>query len=94
MTKAELVAEISRKTGLEKKQVMDTVEALMDVVSTSLAFGEPVYLRGFGSFIIKQRAAKTARNITRNTTIQLPPRKVPAFKPSKSLTVKVDKKNA
>ena len=58
MTKAELVAEISRKTGLEKKQVMDTVEALMDVVSTSLASGEPVYLRGFGSFIIKQRAAK------------------------------------
>lgn len=94
MTKAELVGEISRKTGLEKKQVMDTVEALMEVVSNSLANGEPVYLRGFGSFIIKQRAAKLARNITKNTTIQLPARKVPAFKPSKTLAVKVDKKNA
>ncbi|MDD7438569.1 MAG: integration host factor subunit beta [Bacteroidales bacterium] len=94
MTKAELVGEISRKTGLEKKQVMETVETLMDVVSNSLAAGEPVYLRGFGSFIIKQRAAKTARNITKNTTIQLPARKVPAFKPSKTLSVKVDKKNA
>lgn len=94
MTKAELVGEISRKTGLEKKQVMETVETLMEVVSSSLASGEPVYLRGFGSFIIKQRAAKTARNITKNTTIQLPARKVPAFKPSKTLSIKVDKKNA
>ncbi len=94
MTKAELVGEISRKTGLEKKQVLETVETFMEVVSSSLSAGEPVYLRGFGSFIVKQRAAKTARNITKNTTIQLPARKVPAFKPSKTLSVKIDKKNA
>lgn len=94
MTKAELVGEISRKTGLEKKQVMETVETLMDVISTTLASGEAVYLRGFGSFVVKQRAAKTARNITKNTTIQLPARKVPSFKPSKTLSIRVDKKNA
>lgn len=94
MTKAELVSEISRRTGIEKKQVMETVETFMEVVSDSLVSGEPVYLRGFGSFIIKERAAKTARNITKNTTIQIPARKVPAFKPSKLLSVKIDKNNA
>lgn len=94
MTKAELVSEISRRTGIEKKQVMQTVETMMEVVSDSLVAGEPVYLRGFGSFIIKERAAKTARNITKNTTIQIPARKVPSFKPSKLLSVKIDKNNA
>lgn len=93
MTKAELVSEISQRTGLEKRMVLETVESFMEVMKDTMAGGENVYLRGFGSFIIKERAAKTARNITKNTTIQIPARKVPAFKPSKAFSVMVDKKN-
>lgn len=94
MTKAELVSEISRRTGLEKKMVFDVVEAGMAVVMDTLTTGESVYLRGFGSFNVKQRAAKTARNITKQTTIQIPARKVPSFKPSKAFSVKIDENNA
>ena len=94
MTKAELVSEISRRTGLEKKMVFDVVEAGMEVVMDTLATGESVYLRGFGSFNVKQRAAKTARNIAKQTTIQIPARRIPAFKPSKAFAVRVDEKNS
>lgn len=83
MTKAEIVSEISSKTGLDRKVVLNTVEALMDSVKESLAKGEEVYFRGFGSFIIKHRAEKTARNITKNTTIIVPAHQIPAFRPSK-----------
>lgn len=83
MTKADIVNEISRSTGLEKSAVLTTVEKFMDVVKESLASGNNVYLRGFGSFIIKTRREKTARNISQNTTIIIPEHKVPAFKPSK-----------
>lgn len=83
MTKADIVNEISRSTGLEKTAVLTTVEKFMDVVKESLAEGNNVYLRGFGSFIIKTRREKTARNISQNTTIIIPEHKVPAFKPSK-----------
>lgn len=92
MTKAELVEKISKRTGLEKKLVLETVEMTMEVIRTSLAEEENVYLRGFGSFLVKHRAAKTARNITKNTTIQLPARKVPYFKPAKTFIAQVDNK--
>ena len=91
MTKAELVNEISKRTGLEKKMVLDTVESMMDVVKDSLINNENVYLRGFGSFIVKHRAPKTARNIAENTTILIPARNIPAFKPAKTFVAEVDK---
>ena len=83
MTKADIVNEISRKTGLEKSAVLAIVEKLMEVVKDSMAGGNNVYLRGFGSFVIKTRKEKTARNISRNTTIKIPELNIPAFKPSK-----------
>ncbi len=91
MTKAELANEISKRTGIEKKLVVETLESMMAVVKDSLIEEENVYLRGFGSFIVKQRAAKTARNITKNTTIQIPARKIPSFKPSKAFTELLEK---
>lgn len=89
MTKAEIVTEISRRTGIDKTTALTAVEAMMDVVKTAVKSGENVYLRGFGSFILKERAAKTARNITKNTTIIIPKHKVPAFKPSKIFTAEI-----
>ena len=83
MTKAEIVANISEKLGIEKVDVQLTVESLMKEIIDSLENGENVYLRGFGSFIVKKRAEKTARNIKKNTTIKIPAHKIPAFKPSK-----------
>lgn len=83
MTKADIVNEISRSTGLEKAAVLATVEKFMEVVKDSMAEGNNVYLRGFGSFIVKTRKEKTARNISKNTTIRIPEHKVPAFKPSR-----------
>tara|TARA_B100000242_G_scaffold289562_1_gene259574 strand:+ start:1413 stop:1703 length:291 start_codon:yes stop_codon:yes gene_type:complete len=83
MTKADIVAEIAEKTGLEKVDVQITVEAFMKEVKGSLESGENVYLRGFGSFIIKERAKKTGRNISKNTTIIIPAHNIPSFKPAK-----------
>ena len=83
MTKADIVAEIAEKTGLEKVDVQTTVEAFMKEVKGSLEGGENVYLRGFGSFIIKERAKKTGRNISKNTTIIIPAHNIPSFKPAK-----------
>ena len=83
MTKAEIVANISNKLGTEKVDVQLTVESLMQEIIGSLENGENVYLRGFGSFIVKKRAEKTARNIQKNTTIKIPAHNIPAFKPSK-----------
>ncbi|ARV09490.1 integration host factor subunit beta [Winogradskyella sp. PC-19] len=83
MTKADLVAKISDKLGIEKGDVQATVESFMDEVKTSLESGDNVYLRGFGSFIIKTRAEKTGRNISKNTTIKIPAHNIPAFKPAK-----------
>ena len=83
MTKADIVAEIAEKTGLEKVDVQTTVEAFMEEVKTSLESGENVYLRGFGSFIIKERAEKTGRNISKNTTMIIPAHNIPSFKPAK-----------
>ena len=82
MTKAEIATEIAKTTGIDKAAVVTVIEQFMTVVKDSLAHGENVYLRGFGSFIIKQRAQKTARNITKNTTLIVPSHNIPAFKPA------------
>ncbi len=89
MTKADIVNEISKNTGIEKITVQKTVEAFMEVVKDSLTKEKNVYLRGFGSFIVKKRAQKTARNISKNTTIIIPEHSIPAFKPAKSFVSKV-----
>ena len=83
MTKADLVSKISDKLGIEKGDVQATVETFMSEVKSSLESGDNVYLRGFGSFIIKTRAEKTGRNISKNTTIKIPAHNIPAFKPAK-----------
>ena len=89
MTKADIVSEIAKKTGVEKVQIQTIVEAFMEEVKESLSKEDNVYLRGFGSFIIKKRAQKVARNISKNTTITIPEHNIPAFKPSKSFVAKV-----
>jgi len=89
MTKAELVSEIARKTGQDEAIVLQSVEALMKVIRESLINGENVYLRGFGSFIVKRRAQKIGRNITKNTFVVIPEHFVPAFKPVKTFVTKV-----
>ena len=92
MTKAEIVAEIAQKTGIEKVAIQATVEEFMTVIKESLSEGENVYLRGFGSFIVKHRAQKAARNITRKTTMTIPAHDIPAFKPAKSFVNAVKEK--
>ena len=89
MTKAEIVADIASKTGIEKVAVQATVEAFMETLKNSMINGQNVYLRGFGSFIIKKRAEKTGRNISKNTTIIIPAHNIPAFKPAKTFVNKV-----
>ncbi len=89
MTKADIVNEIAKSTGVEKVLVQTIVEAFMENVKNSLIDNNNVYLRGFGSFIIKKRAQKVARNISKNTTITIPEHNIPAFKPSKSFVAKV-----
>ncbi|KGN67216.1 HU family DNA-binding protein [Porphyromonas sp. COT-239 OH1446] len=89
MTKAEVVTDIAKATGIDRETTMKVVEAFMDSVKGSLIKGEHVYLRGFGSFIIKERAEKTARNISKKTTIIIPKRRIPAFKPSKLFSTQV-----
>ncbi|MDR2885796.1 MAG: integration host factor subunit beta [Rikenellaceae bacterium] len=89
MTKADIVNEIAKSTGVEKVQVQQIVEAFMETVKDSMIKKNNVYLRGFGSFIIKKRAKKVARNISKNTTITIPAHTIPAFKPAKSFAVKV-----
>ena len=89
MTKADIVSEIAKSTGVEKVQVQAIVEAFMDSIKTSLTQKNNVYLRGFGSFIVKKRAKKVARNILKNTTITIPEHNIPAFKPAKSFAAKV-----
>lgn len=84
MTKADIVNEIAKSTGAEKVQVQAIVEAFMESIKGSLEKKNNVYLRGFGSFIVKKRATKVARNISKNTTITIPAHDIPAFKPAKS----------
>mgnify|MGYP000415605772 FL=1 len=89
MTKAELVGIISKRTGVERQVVLATVEAFMEEVKASLEKGENVHLRGFGSFVVKHRAQKTGRILSRNTTIIIPAHDVPAFKPADTFVDKV-----
>ncbi len=89
MTKAELVSIITKRTGVERNAVQVTVEAFMEEVKASLEKGEPVHLRGFGSFVVKRRAQKTGRILSRNTTIIIPAHDVPAFKPADVFVDKV-----
>ena len=89
MTKAEIVNEVAKSTGLEKAQVLAVVEEFTSVVKGSIIAGEPVYLRGFGSFILKKRAQKTARNISKNTTLVIPAHDIPYFKPCKDFLKQV-----
>lgn len=91
MTKAEIATEIAKTTGIDKASVVNVIEQLMTVVKDTLAHGENVYLRGFGSFTVKKRAAKTARNISKNTTIIVPEHNIPAFKPAKTFMEEVAK---
>jgi DNA-binding protein HU-beta len=91
MTKAEIVANISEKSGIEKADVLRVVEDFMVEVKDSLNKGNNVYLRGFGSFIVKERAEKTGRNISKNTTIKIPAHNIPAFKPAKVFVESVKK---
>lgn len=83
MTKAQIVAKISNDLGLERSEVLATVESFMNEVKESLESGNNVYLRGFGSFVIKTRAEKIGRNILKNTSIKIPAHNIPSFKPSK-----------
>ncbi|WP_321424113.1 HU family DNA-binding protein [uncultured Bacteroides sp.] len=91
MTKADIVNEVAKNTGIDKTTVLTTIEAFMDSVKESLSNEDNVYLRGFGSFVVKKRAQKTARNISKNTTIIIPEHNIPSFKPAKTFTIAVKK---
>lgn len=91
MTKAEIIRNIATSTGAERAVVTNVIEAFMENVKSSIASGENVYLRGFGTFLVKHRAEKVARNISKNTTIVIPAHSVPAFKPAKEFVEKVKK---
>ena len=91
MTKADVVNEISERTGVEKSVVQETVESFFKVVKSSLVKGDNVYFRGFGSFIVQRRAQKIARNISKNTQITIPAHNIPKFKPAKTFVEKVKK---
>ncbi len=92
MTKVELVKVIARQTGVDQPTVLAVLEGMMKSVKDSLVKEENVYLRGFGTFCLKHRAAKTARNISRNTTIIVPEHDIPSFKPCKEFLEAVAKK--
>lgn len=92
MTKADIVANIAEETGLERAEALRAVEAFMNNIKVSMADGKNVYLRGFGSFVVKERAQKTGRNISKNTTIIIPAHNIPSFKPSKTFVDEVKNK--
>ena len=83
MTKADLVSNISDQLGIDKADVQATIENFMKEIKVSLEKGENVYLRGFGSFVIKKRAEKTGRNISKNIAVNIPAQNIPSFKPAK-----------
>ena len=91
MTKGEIVNEIVKNTGIEKISVLNSVESFMKIIKNHMIEGEDIFLRGFGSFIVKKRAEKTGRNILKNTTIIIPAHYIPAFKPAKTFAEKVKK---
>lgn len=89
MTKADIVSDIVEETGLERVEALKAVEAFMTTIKSSLAKGQNVYLRGFGSFVVKERAEKTGRNISKNTAIIIPAHNIPSFKPAKTFVEEV-----
>lgn len=89
MTKAEVITKISEKTGIQKDDVTQAIEAFFKVVKDSMAEGDNIYVRGFGSFVNKKRAKKIARNISKNTAIVIDEHFVPSFKPSKVFIEKI-----
>lgn len=91
MTKADITKEVSRSTGIDRETVAAVIESIMETIKGSVIQGEPVYLRGFGTFGIRHRAAKPARNITANTTVIIPESDVPIFKPCKGFKQAVNK---
>lgn len=91
MIKIDVINQISKKTGLEKRDVKEAVEVFFDIVKDSLEKGESVYFRGFGSFTLKKRAKKIGRNITKNVSIVVPEHYIPYFKPAKTFAGKVKK---
>jgi DNA-binding protein HU-beta len=92
MTKADLIAKISEETGLERNEVSRAVESMMEFIKSSLTNGQNVYLRGFGSFVVRERKQKTGRNISKNTTIIIPAHNIPSFKPAKLFVEQVKNK--
>ena len=92
MTKADIVSNIADETGLDRTEALRAVESFMNSIKSSLADGNNVYLRGFGSFVVKERAEKTGRNISKNTTIIIPAHNIPNFKPAKTFVDEVKHK--
>lgn len=92
MTKADIVSHVSENTGIEKATVQKALEAFMETVKESLVGGNNVYLRGFGSFTVKKRAKKVARNISKNTIVIVPEHFIPSFKPADSFVAQVKDK--
>jgi len=92
MTKADIVNKISETTGIEKVAVQATVESVMKTIREAMMNGSNVYLRGFGSFVVKKRAEKKGRNISKNTTIIIPAHNIPSFKPAKTFVNQVKKR--
>ncbi len=93
MRKADLISEISDKTGIPKVDVMVTLETMFKEIKQSLIAGENIYIRGFGSFITKKRAAKIGRNIKKNVAVNIPEHYIPSFKPAKEFIQEVKNKN-
>jgi DNA-binding protein HU-beta len=91
MTKADIINEIAEKTNYDKQEISNVVETFMKSLRNNMAKGENVYLRGFGSFIVKKRAEKTGRIISKNTTVIIPAHNIPSFKPAKVFIEKVKK---
>ena len=89
MRKADLINQISEKTGIPKVDVLVTLETMFKEVKQSLAAGENIYIRGFGSFITKKRAAKIGRNIKKNIAVEIPEHFIPAFKPAKEFMLEI-----
>jgi DNA-binding protein HU-beta len=91
MRKADLVNQISEKTGIPKVDVLVTLESMFKEIKDSLSKGENIYIRGFGSFVTKKRAAKIGRNIKKNVAVQIPEHSIPAFKPAKEFVAEIKK---
>jgi DNA-binding protein HU-beta len=92
MTKADVVHQIAEKTGIEKTTILASIETFMGVIKSSMESGKNVYLRGFGSFVLKTRAEKIGRNITKNVAVKIPAHSVPSFKPAKSFAKRIKSK--